>query len=125
MPENDNRIDVRHATCRSIIEGADEYPRLEVHGLTGSAEARLLADLIKQSKSPLAILVADQKQARKLRLKVNAGHGLTIGNLHELLAVPHLVELNIGHSLISHALFVGIEQSVRDFLEAMSGYEAG
>ncbi len=67
MPETDTRIDARHATCRSIIEGTLEHSRLEVHGLTGSAEARLLADLIKQSDRPLAILVADQKQARQLR----------------------------------------------------------
>jgi transcription-repair coupling factor (superfamily II helicase) len=66
MSDSDNSTDVRHATCRSIIEGAQALSRLEVNGLAGSAEARLLADLIKQSKQPLAILVADQKQARKL-----------------------------------------------------------
>ena len=66
MSETDIRTDVRHATCRAIIEGAQQHPRLEVHGLAGSAEARLLADLIKQSDRPLAILVADQKQAQRL-----------------------------------------------------------
>ena len=76
MSETDTRTDVRHATCRSITEGALEHPRLEVHGLTGSAEARLLADLIKQSDRPLAILVADQKQARQLHtdLAFYSGH---------------------------------------------------
>ncbi|MBE0501114.1 MAG: transcription-repair coupling factor [Desulfuromonadales bacterium] len=67
MSDTDSRSDARHATCRSIIEGTLEHKRLEIHGLAGSAEAHLLAGLIKQSKRPLAILVADQKQAHQLR----------------------------------------------------------
>jgi len=59
------------------------------------------------------------EQAQGLKLQVNAGHGLRLSNLPELLAVPHLHTLNIGHSLVSHALTVGLERSVRDFLEAI------
>ncbi len=59
-------------------------------------------------------------QAHGLGLQVNAGHGLRLGNLSELLQVPHLHTLNIGHSLVSHALTVGLEKSVRDFLEALA-----
>ena len=59
-------------------------------------------------------------QAHGLGLQVNAGHGLRLGNLPELLRVPHLHTLNIGHSLVSHALTVGLEKSVRDFLEALA-----
>jgi len=59
------------------------------------------------------------EQAHGLKLQVNAGHGLRLSNLPELLAVPHLHTLNIGHSLVSHALTVGLERSVRDFLEAI------
>ena len=59
-------------------------------------------------------------QAHGLGLQVNAGHGLRLGNLSELLRVPHLHTLNIGHSLVSHALTVGLEKSVRDFLEALA-----
>jgi len=60
------------------------------------------------------------EQAHGLKLQVNAGHGLRLSNLPELLAVPHLHTLNIGHSLVSHALTVGLERSVRDFLEAIA-----
>jgi len=60
------------------------------------------------------------EQAQGLKLQVNAGHGLRLSNLPELLAVPHLHTLNIGHSLVSHALTVGLERSVRDFLEAIA-----
>ncbi|MEY5063127.1 MAG: Pyridoxine 5-phosphate synthase [Verrucomicrobiota bacterium] len=60
------------------------------------------------------------QQAHGLKLQVNAGHGLRLSNLPELLRVPHWHTLNIGHSLVGHALTVGLERSVRDFLEAIA-----
>ena len=71
-------------------------------------------------KIELGRLTKAAHQAHGLKLQVNAGHGLRLSNLPELLSVPHLHTLNIGHSLVSHALTVGLEQSVRDFLEAIS-----
>lgn len=68
----------------------------------------------------LARLEKAADQAHRLKLQVNAGHGLRLSNLADLLRVPHLHTLNIGHSLVSHALTVGLERSVRDFLEAIS-----
>ncbi len=59
------------------------------------------------------------EQAHSLKIQVNAGHGLRLSNLPELLSLPHLHTLNIGHSLVSHAITVGLEQSVRDFLLAI------
>ncbi len=59
------------------------------------------------------------EQAHSLKIQVNAGHGLRLSNLPELLSLPHLHTLNIGHSLVSHAINVGLEQSVRDFLLAI------
>jgi pyridoxine 5-phosphate synthase len=59
------------------------------------------------------------EQAHCLKIQVNAGHGLRISNLPDLLSVPHLHTLNIGHSLVSHAITVGLEHSVRDFLLAI------
>ncbi|NBT89229.1 MAG: pyridoxine 5'-phosphate synthase [Verrucomicrobia bacterium] len=60
------------------------------------------------------------QQAHHHKVQVNAGHGLRLSNLPELLRVPHLHTLNIGHSLVSHALIVGLDRSVRDFLEAIA-----
>ena len=71
-------------------------------------------------KTELGRLVNAADQAHGLKLQVNAGHGLRLSNLPELLRVPHLHTLNIGHSLVAHALTVGLERSVRDFLEAIS-----
>lgn len=67
-------------------------------------------------------LIAAAKQAHGLGLKVNAGHGLNYENLPLLHTVPHLVELNIGHSIISRAVSVGLQQAVREMLHLMEGY---
>lgn len=58
-----------------------------------------------------------------LGLQINAGHGLTTANLPDLFAVPHLVELNIGHHIVSRSIFIGLEAAVREMREAMNGYE--
>lgn len=67
-------------------------------------------------------LIDAAKQAHGLGLKVNAGHGLNCQNLALLHLVPHLVELNIGHSIISRAVFIGLEAAVKEMLKAMEGY---
>ena len=56
----------------------------------------------------------------KLGLKVNAGHGLTMDNVKPLLDIPNLEVLNIGHSIVAHALSVGMEQAVRDMIAAIA-----
>jgi pyridoxine 5-phosphate synthase len=71
-------------------------------------------------KTELARLEKASQQAHPLGLQVNAGHGLRLSNLPQLLRLPHLHTLNIGHSLVSHALSVGLERSVRDFLGAIA-----
>jgi pyridoxine 5-phosphate synthase len=67
-------------------------------------------------------LIAGAKQAHALGLKVNAGHGLNYVNLSMLYRVPHLVELNIGHSIISRAVTVGLEKALREMLAVMKEY---
>jgi len=60
--------------------------------------------------------------AHELGLRVNAGHGLNCENLPSLLCVPHLVELNIGHSIVSRAVFIGLSAAVGEMLDAMASY---
>lgn len=69
-------------------------------------------------------LIAAAELAHRLGLKVNAGHGLNCANLPTLFRVPHLVELNIGHSIISRALFVGLPAAVKEMLGVMAGYRS-
>jgi pyridoxine 5-phosphate synthase len=74
-------------------------------------------------KRELDRLIAAANQARELGLKVNAGHGLNYKNTETIFAVPHLVELNIGHSIISRSVFVGLERAVREMLGIMERSE--
>lgn len=76
----------------------------------------------KERDVELERLEAAARQASELGLQVNAGHGLNYENLPLLLSVPHLVELNIGHSLVSRAVFTGLEVAVRDMLQLMAAY---
>ncbi len=78
-------------------------------------------DAAKREKE-LRRLVAGARQAHVLGLKVNAGHGLNLENLPALFAVPHLVELNVGHSLVSRAVLVGMDAAVREMLAVMQTY---
>jgi pyridoxine 5-phosphate synthase len=57
--------------------------------------------------------------AHSLGLGVNAGHDLDLENLRLFRTLPHLDEVSIGHALISHALWVGLERSVKDYLAAL------
>ena len=67
-----------------------------------------------------ARLVAGAKQAHALGLVVNAGHGINYVNIAEVRTIPHLHELNIGHSVISRALFTGIDEAVRTMKALMN-----
>ena len=69
-----------------------------------------------------ARLVAAAERAYELGLEVHAGHGIQIANLAELNAVPHLTELNIGHTLISRAIFTGLTPAVKEMKEAIAAF---
>lgn len=62
----------------------------------------------------LETLRAGAEMAHQLGLTVNAGHGINYTNIVEVVTVPHLHELNIGHSIICRALFVGVEKAVKE-----------
>lgn len=58
--------------------------------------------------------------AHSLGLGINAGHDLDLANLPLFRRLPHLQEVSIGHALISRALYVGLERSVREYLDALT-----
>ena len=60
-----------------------------------------------------------------LGLAVPAGHGLTVHNAGPVAVIPEIEELNIGHSIISRAIFVGLAESVREMRAAMDAARAG
>jgi pyridoxine 5-phosphate synthase len=57
--------------------------------------------------------------AAQYGLHVAAGHGLTLRNVGAVAQIGEIEEFNIGHSIISHAVFVGLEQAVREMVEAI------
>jgi pyridoxine 5-phosphate synthase len=73
--------------------------------------------LPEQRQNELGRLIAAANQAHQLGLQVNAGHGLNYINVQALKQVPHLVDLNIGHSIISRAVFVGLHMAVQEMLQ--------
>ncbi|MGD0958546.1 MAG: pyridoxine 5'-phosphate synthase [Methylomonas sp.] len=64
-------------------------------------------------------LIAAAEYAHQAGLQVNAGHGLNFRNVVAICHIERIVELNIGHSIIAHALFAGLEQSVRQMKRVM------
>jgi pyridoxine 5-phosphate synthase len=61
------------------------------------------------------------QRAHELGLGVNAGHDLDLDNLLVYRELPHLCEVSIGHALISRALFTGLPQVVREYVEVLAG----
>ena len=60
-----------------------------------------------------------------LGITVNAGHGLTVQNVGTIAQIPQIVELNIGHSIIAQAIFLGLPDAIRQMKEAMFRARSG
>lgn len=89
---------------------------IELH--TGTyAEA---TDEATQAKE-LAVLKKGCEEAIAAGLRVNAGHGLTYWNVYPVACLPGMEELNIGHTIISRAVLVGLERAVREMKQAIHG----
>lgn len=70
----------------------------------------------KDIKRELAAIINAVKIGRELGMVVNAGHGLNYINVKAIAAIKEIEELNIGHSIISHSVFVGLENAVKEML---------
>ena len=89
---------------------------IELH--TGTyADATNEAGRLKE----LALLTQGCEQAIAAGLRVNAGHGLTYWNVYPVACIPGMEELNIGHTIISRAVLVGMERAIREMKLAMGG----
>ena len=92
---------------------------IELH--TGTyAHAIAQADLDRQ----LIRLRTAAEQASEEGLVVTAGHGLHLRNLAPIVRIPQIEEVSIGHALIGHALFVGMDRAVRDYIDAIRSAHA-
>lgn len=77
------------------------------------------------SPAELVRLIEGARLAHRHGLRVNAGHGINLENIGAILRMPHLEVLNIGHSIVSRAVLVGMKAAVREMLEAMAAYRGG
>jgi pyridoxine 5-phosphate synthase len=85
------------------------------------SEARTVSERTRE----LASLHEEVAFAREQGLHVHVGHGLTYTNVQAVAAVPGIEEMNIGHSIVSRAVLVGMERAVREMKEAIRDGERG
>jgi len=74
-----------------------------------------------RGEESFAVYVRMATLAHELGLGINAGHDLDLENLKLFHRLPYLDEASIGHALISHALYVGLDRAVRDYIAALGG----
>jgi len=72
-----------------------------------------------RERSTLAALADSARLGAQLGLAVHAGHGLTVPNVGPVAAIPEIEELNIGHSVVSRAIFVGLAEAVEELRRVM------
>ena len=99
---------------RAAVEQSKKLrvPAVELH--TGSYSHH------PESEHTIAALRDAAQRGADLGLAVHAGHGLTVHNVGPVSSIPEIEELNIGHSIISRAVFVGIDRAVKEMREAMN-----
>ena len=85
---------------------------LSARAAHGAGEKRAAAELERVTNAA--------RFAKSLGLIVAAGHGLTYRNVVPLAAVPEITEFNIGHNIISRSIFIGLNQAVKEMIEAIS-----
>lgn len=72
------------------------------------------ADSVPAREHELARIQRAVLHGQGLGLQVNAGHGLHYHNVRPIVEIPHIAELNIGHAIISEAIFIGLPQAVKN-----------
>jgi len=94
-------------------------PCIELHtGAFCDAEG----DMAEQE---LVRLIDASKAAHKLGMQVNAGHGINLDTIGDILRIPYMDTLNIGHSIVARAVMTGLDRAVREMLERMNEYSGG
>ena len=102
---------------------------IDADAATVDASVRLEADAVELhtgryahgtgNPEPLDALRAAAKAGAARGLAIHAGHGLTVENVGAVAAIPQIEELNIGHAIVSRAVFIGLDAAVREMRQAM------
>lgn len=103
-------VEPEHAVIElSAALGADF---VELH--TGAYAHACFKDDPALAKKELIQLHNAAQEAHQRNLGVNAGHGLNYSNVEQMVKVPHIQELNIGHAIVSRAVFIGLSKAVKE-----------
>ncbi len=104
-----------------FIDPADDQINISKELAAGAVElhtgAYAEAGYSPTAKTELTKLANGSKLAKSLGLRVDAGHGLTYKNVTPIVRIREIEELNIGHSIVSRSVFVGMQQAVREMKE--------
>lgn len=117
LQDNGSEVSLFVEANRDILKASVDTGARVVELHTGAfCGATTPADAERQ----LNKLIESAAFARSLGLQVNAGHGIHLDTLPKILTIPNLDTLNIGHSLIARAVFIGLENAVREMIQAMT-----
>jgi pyridoxine 5-phosphate synthase len=92
-----------------------------IEGFEINTDAYTRATEPEQVQEELAKIREMADLGKEKGLQVHAGHGLRVDNVGPIAAIPHMAELNIGHSIIARSVMVGMEGAVKEMLAAMNG----
>lgn len=101
------------------LEQVKESYKIDAHAVEINTAAYADAQDARGREAALRKVADAARHGRKLGLGVHAGHGLTYANVHAMVALPELEELNIGHSIVSRAVLVGMERAVREMADLL------
>ena len=71
-------------------------------------------------RQELQRIISAAEYGESIGLHINAGHGLHYQNVQPIMRIPQIIELNIGHAIVAHALFVGLESAVREMIDIIN-----
>lgn len=112
-PEKDQIDAAKNAGAQQVELCTAEYAEMTISARAahGDGAQKAAAESLRVRNAAV--------HAKSLGLMVAAGHGLTYRNVDSLAAIPEITEFNIGHNIISRAVFVGLNNAVREMLEAL------
>jgi pyridoxine 5-phosphate synthase len=112
-PETDQIDSAKRAGAQQVELCTAEYAELTLSSRAshGAGEQQAAAEIERIRNAAV--------HAKSIGLIVAAGHGITTRNVGSLAAIPEITEFNIGHHIISRAIFAGLENSVREMIDAI------
>jgi pyridoxine 5-phosphate synthase len=127
-----NQANVKLAIDRLTASGIEvslfidpEPAQVEVSAKLGAHAIEFQTASYSEARGPTVARELDKlaraaRQAKQFGLHVHVGHGLNYHNVQAVAAIPEVEEMNIGHSIVSRAVLVGMERAVRDMKAAMA-----